>query len=185
MRAILFTIALIVFFASAALADTTVSGNIQTDTTWTLAGSPYIVNSTVYVYGTTTTPVTLTIEPGVVVKFGTSGSLQIGYSTNKGALVAQGTAANRITFTRSGTSGNWGGISFQDGTVDETTIIENADISYGSTKYFTSASPVIRNTTITDVNGYFGLNLSSSNPTLDNVTVSCNGTYGVLWDVAC
>jgi len=178
MRTILFTTALIVFLASAALADTTVSGNIQTDTTWTLVGSPYIVNSTVYVYGTTTTPVTLTIEPGVVVKFGASGSLQIGYSTNKGALVAQGTSSNRITFTRSGTSGNWGGISFQDGTVDETTIIENADISYGSTMYFYSASPVIRNATITNVNG-FGMNMSSSNPTLDNVTVSCNGTYGI------
>lgn len=177
MRTVLFSIALALFYVSNTAADTTVSGAIQTDTTWTLAGSPYIVNSAVSVYGTATTPVTLTIEPGVVVKFGTSGSLQIGYSTNKGALVAQGTSSNRIAFTRTGASGNWGGISFQDGTVDAATIIENADISYSSTMSFTTASPLIKNSTITALNGM--MYLTSSNPTLENVTVSCNGSYGI------
>ncbi|OGW26514.1 MAG: hypothetical protein A2X56_01990 [Nitrospirae bacterium GWC2_57_13] len=45
-------------------ADTSVSGRIASDVTWTLANSPYVVTSTVQVYGTTTAPVTLTIEPG-------------------------------------------------------------------------------------------------------------------------
>ncbi|MBI5195451.1 MAG: right-handed parallel beta-helix repeat-containing protein, partial [Nitrospirae bacterium] len=43
-------------------------GVISTDTTWTLAGSPYIITGHIFVFSTTSEP-TLTIEPGVVVKF--------------------------------------------------------------------------------------------------------------------
>jgi len=46
-----------------------VSGAIRTNTTWTKAGSPYVVTGSVTVYGDTTTGVTLTIEPGVEVRF--------------------------------------------------------------------------------------------------------------------
>ena len=102
------------------LADTTVGGVISADTTWTLAGSPYNVTSTVQVYGTSTTPVTLTVEPGVVVKFAANTGLQIGYNSNQGALIAQGTPSSRISFTRSGTSGTWSGVTFQAGTVNST-----------------------------------------------------------------
>jgi hypothetical protein len=160
------------------LADTTVGGVISSDTTWTLAGSPYNVTSTVQVYGTSTTPVTLTIEPGVVVKFASNAGLQIGNGTSQGALVAQGTASSRITFTRSATSGAWGSVSFQDGTVDAATDLENVDIQYSTGVTITSASPTIRNSTITNVTGY-GLNLSSASPIIDTVTIANNGSYGI------
>ena len=100
------------------LSTTINAGVISADTTWTLAGSPYVVTGFVQVYGTPTAPVTLTIEPGVVVKFIAGAGMQIGYSTSQGALIARGTSANRILFTRSGTSGNWSTITFNDGTVD-------------------------------------------------------------------
>ena len=82
-------------FGRAADADTIVSPRrITTNTTWTLAGSPYIVNRYVWVDPN----VTLTIEPGVVVKvshpWGPYGEIHV-----EGNLVAIGTPGNRITFT--------------------------------------------------------------------------------------
>ena len=169
---------LLVLRASPASADTNVGGAITVDTTWTLAGSPYNVTSTVQVYGTSTTPTTLTIEPGVVVKFASGAALQIGNGTSQGALIAKGTTTDRITFTRSAASGTWAGITYNDGTVDSTAILENVDIQYSTGVTMTSASPTIRNSTITDVTGY-GLNLSSTNPTIENVTITNNGVYGI------
>ena len=80
-----FLCCLFILFADVmpSLADTTVGGVISSDTTWTLAGSPYNVTSTVQVYGTSTTPVTLTIQPGVVVKFAANAGLQIGNGSSQ------------------------------------------------------------------------------------------------------
>ena len=52
-------------------ADTTVGGTISTDTTWSVTGNPYIVTSNITVIGTDGADgiTTLTIEPGVTVKF--------------------------------------------------------------------------------------------------------------------
>ena len=46
-------------------ATTNVSGTIATDTTWSWAYSPYVVTDNV----TVNSGVTLTVEPGVIVKF--------------------------------------------------------------------------------------------------------------------
>jgi hypothetical protein len=70
--------------------QTNVSGGIYANTTWTLANSPYIVVDTVVVFP----GVTLTIDPGVVVKFDNNKRLDI-----RGYLVAQGTVTDSITFT--------------------------------------------------------------------------------------
>jgi hypothetical protein len=93
-------------------AQTNVSGFINANTTWTLAGSPYIVvGNALLTHGNT-----LTIDPGVVVKFDTGRVLQI-----DGELIAIGTAANRITFTSNRTNpaaGDWGKIHFADTCID-------------------------------------------------------------------
>jgi hypothetical protein len=74
---------------------TNVSGTISTDTTWTLAGSPYIVTGSITVTG----GATLTIEPGVTVRFGSGRRLSIGSATSAGALVAAGTVGQKVLFT--------------------------------------------------------------------------------------
>src|ERR1043165_4988860 len=74
-----------------ATAQTNVSGGIYAYTTWTLAGSPYIVVDTVVVFP----GVTLTIDPGVVVKFDDG----IGLELRQANLIAVGTVTDSITFT--------------------------------------------------------------------------------------
>jgi len=73
-----------------AYGDTYVSGNITTDTTWSKANSPYIVTETVQVLP----GATLTIEPGVTVKFNIGTGLNVGHQ-----LIAIGNEQERIIFT--------------------------------------------------------------------------------------
>ncbi|MCC7160661.1 alpha/beta hydrolase, partial [Candidatus Nomurabacteria bacterium] len=69
--------------------------DITQDTTWTQAGSPFIVMASIKVFPN----VTLNIEPGVVVKFNPIFS----YNNNSifvlGKLIANGTTENKIYFT--------------------------------------------------------------------------------------
>ncbi len=84
---------------------TNVSGGIYVNTTWTLANSPYIVTDTLVVFP----GVTLTIEPGVVVKFDNNIYLEI----RDANIIAQGTSVDSITFTSNSgvpVHGIWGGV---------------------------------------------------------------------------
>lgn len=65
---------------------------------WTKANSPYTFTSSVTVPAGSV----LTIEPGVTARFAPGTGLTV-----NGRIEAIGTAAEPITFTRSGTSGNW------------------------------------------------------------------------------
>jgi len=78
---------------------TEVGGEISEDTIWPLDGSPYYVTSDVSVQP----EVTLTIEPGVAVrfkKFSDFSGIKVGLSVH-GNLLAEGTEASRIVFTTS------------------------------------------------------------------------------------
>ena len=93
--------------------DTIVSGNITSTRTWTVAGSPYIVTGQRLVKNGST----LTIEPGVVVKFNANCGLIEDYSTGVSSIVAVGTPADSIVFTSnlaSPAAGSWASISVVD-----------------------------------------------------------------------
>ena len=91
----------ILFLSENASAATYVSGIISTDRTWREINSPYIVIDDVIMDNGTT----LTIEPGVTVKFAGLYSLIV-----NGTLKAMGTASKPIIFTSNQSSpkkGDW------------------------------------------------------------------------------
>ena len=93
-----------------AYTDTPIMGFISQDTTWTKANSPYITIGNVVVKG----GATLTIEPGVTIKFGPKHSLTI-----NGLLVARGTVVQTINFVPKESEKPifWKGVVFENGGV--------------------------------------------------------------------
>jgi hypothetical protein len=138
-------------------AATEVCGFIASDTTWDEGGSPYVATCSLKVEEGTT----LIIKPGVTVRFKAGLGLTV-----DGQLLARGTGAKPIVFTKDG-EGNWGYIWLTDTSVDaqfnaegqylsgsivEEAIIEHAGAAAASSKYgallLESAYPFIHSTTI-------------------------------------
>ncbi len=113
----------LLFHGTAILADTNVSGTINSDTTWTIFESPY------HVTGTVTVPsgVILRIEPGVKVKFDAGTGL-----TAQGILLVDGDNSTNgtIVFEPSGEN-QWNGIKLSSHDSDGS-VIAYADISGAS-----------------------------------------------------
>ena len=146
-----------------ALAETKVGGPIAIDMTWTLDKSPYIVVQNIEV----AEGATLTIEPGVTVRFDGDYALII-----SGTLIARGTKKNMITFA------NGYGIKFADSSIDAVFDKEEKYISGGILEYCevysssivsNSASPFINYCTIRDGDG-----ISISIPKEVSVIISNN-----------
>ncbi|HVK37492.1 MAG TPA: right-handed parallel beta-helix repeat-containing protein [Candidatus Kapabacteria bacterium] len=98
---------LMVIVAAAPLgAQTTVSGVIDAATIWTLAGSPYHVSGDI----TIARDASLTIEPGVEVRFASATGLRA-----EGPLIVEGSATARIRFVPASGSDSvdWKGISIR------------------------------------------------------------------------
>jgi len=105
--------AVVLCACGAARADTVIAGNITSSRTWTVAGSPYIVAINALVrLGST-----LTIEPGVTVKFNAGCGLSTDSAVGSNSIVALGTTDHPITFTSSlpsPTAGSWQKVSVGD-----------------------------------------------------------------------
>ncbi len=171
-------------------ADTLVSGNITGDTTWTAANSPYVVTGNVCVYKDSSTAATLTIEAGVTVKFNDNIRLQIGYGYNKGILKVNGTADTPVLFTSANETpapGDWGGISFQDRTVDGETVLTHFIVEYAGSG--TNAGVYLENASPTLENGLFQKNSGSglygygtgSSAVIKNSTFTANAGSGIYF----
>jgi len=136
-----------------AVKATYVEGEIAIDTVWTLVDSPFVLFGNV----TVLEGVTLTIEPGVEVRFGGNFSLIV-----KGRLVARGILNQeldrRIRFTSNREmpqTGDWGTVYF-NGT-GQPSVLENCIIEYGRS----------------------GITIERGNLTVQNITVRFNSEHGV------
>ena len=132
-------------------------GTIPYDETWYAADNPHIIVDDVFVEAV------LTLEPGVIVKFGPGAGLYVGVDA-KGALYADGTADLPIIFTSNFTPvgpGNWNGITFDRFTVSGVTVLNHCVVEYGGD------------------NGYGNIYCHDASLAITNCTIRHSSTYGV------
>ena len=132
-------------------------GNTQytQNTTWT-SDKTYILNGTVIVG----TGITLTIQPGTVVKGNPSRFIRV-----DGTLIAQGTEQSPITFTtNAATNEQWAGIRFADTAVSASFALDGTYI----------AGSILRHVEISEAST--GVNLGKRAPYIVASTFDNNGT---------
>ena len=141
-----------------ASSSVTVDQDITQSVTWT-SDKLYIINNEVEINNNSV----LTIQPGTIIKFGANGSLAVGYSSNA-TVIANGTAANPITFTSSAllpTAGAWKGLLFYDNT------LSNSSLSYCNIEYAGNNS------------NYGALNLLGCDMAVNHCNITNSGTSGI------
>ena len=174
-------------FTPDATAVITVSGTISSDTVW--AGGVYYVSGNL----TVNTGVTLTIEPGVIVKFAPHVYMNI-----RGCLKASGTSDLPVVFTAwsddtyggdsngdgpsEGTPGYWRNLYFYSASPEsrlEHCIIKYAGYSnYSAIDLYYGSSITVSDTEITDCSTH-GLYTYSSDPVIEGCRISGNGGSGL------
>ncbi|MBI5064185.1 MAG: Ig-like domain-containing protein [Desulfatitalea sp.] len=157
-----------------------VSGNtITKDATWS-AAIPYLISGYPTVQGATSAGATLTIAPGVQIRFNSSRYLHIGASSgNPGALIAQGTAEAPIIFTSNQATpaaGYWNNIKIDNTANDITTVLSNCVLEYGGGSNqgmlnLTNAKPTIAYSTFR-YSSHAGIYINGSGST--GATINCD-----------
>ena len=196
--AILVFIIILFSLPSGILAETYVSGDITQNTTWLKANSPYIVTDDITIRHSTWSEsgsafTTLTINPGVEVRFEQGTGLYVGKDIPNnswdfwGALSAVGTETEPIIFTSNAASpapGDWQGIHFRTWTVDAQSRLEHCVVEFGgltnnSNIYLDGANPAILSNTIQYSSGH-GIYLYNASPTISSNHILSNNSYGIL-----
>ncbi|MBS3943858.1 MAG: T9SS type A sorting domain-containing protein [Melioribacter sp.] len=117
--------------------------------------------------------VVLQVNPGVTFNFAIGASLIV-----NGTLNAVGNSTNRITFTRSGTTGNWGSIIFSGSGASGSTL-NYVDMQYGTNIQATNTSNItVQNSTFT--NNSSAITFTGSTGTVSNCYISSNSNAGII-----
>lgn len=164
------TMLVCVGYGSVGRGQTIVSGSVSG--LWTVANSPYVAT------GALNVAASLTIEPGVVVKFQAGG---FGLTVGSGAkLTARGTSASPIVFEPyQGTApGSWAGISLSSSASDDT--LQNCVIRYAATGIIAGDShPLVKDSSIYGCSGtgaYFNHYYNGPGATLIGCDIHDNAT---------
>jgi hypothetical protein len=173
-------------------ADTNINGNIETSATWTLAGSPYIINGDYLIQGETN-PI-ITIEAGVQVRFVAGASLALGFTSSSalpGGMVVNGTAANPVTFTAhtaTPTPGFWECVRSRTYATQNYVSFNYTIFEYGGnggTGMFdvSGGNPAFDHCTFR-YSSNFGIYHGSSSvtATVNNTAFNNNGSYPMYWN---
>jgi hypothetical protein len=165
----------------AAPATTPVSGVIASDTVWSLQGSPYEVTSTV----TVQPGVTLTVEPGVEVRFRQWQGLII-----RGRLLATGSAAEPVLFTGTSAQPGWWNDIWLSGTAQapisgtllDHVVIEYAGHNRGANLRVQHAAATVRNSVIrySSREGIHALQRGVVD--ISNTSFTGNGRYAIWFE---
>lgn len=176
MRALLLTFLLLL---SNALCATDVSGVISANTTWTLAGSPYVMTGDIEVRAL------LIVEPGVQIKVAALKSMTV---HPEGRLVAGGTSALPILMTSirdvaAGTpmAGDWGYLHIIGNPSNALpSELRFFRMRFGKALKLESASPLLRQCVFEgQLEAAILMDLNSS-PTGEDLSASGNGINGIV-----
>lgn len=159
----------------ALFSQTYISGGIFSNTTFTLANSPYIVTGNLVLFPN----VQLTIEPGVEMKFDLGKYFEV-----RGEIISIGTSTLSIVFTSNDSSpdkGDWGGIQIKN------SLGAKASFEYCEFKYADSSNssqccfgggPIYYENSKFENNNYGITGYTGYDIVLDNCEF-INNTYGV------
>lgn len=131
---------------------------ITKNTTWAKE-NVYIVEGTLSIDG-----VTLTIEPGTIVKFKEGAEINVGNSEEGSALIANGTPDKPIIFTSYATTptkGDWDGLFFYSGTAS-TTSMKHCIVEYAG-----------------GYSSYGSINMNGCEITIENSIIRDSETWGI------
>lgn len=157
-------------------------GGISTPITWKKQTVPYYINVGIDINAN------LTIQEGTIMKFGSNGTIDVGY-INNAVLTAVGSAANPIIFTSSATTpaaGAWEGIYLWDNS--DNTIFNYCEFQYagkGSSTTRAAIKSISSTYTVSNskfkFSGGWGVNNDANTifTNTNNTFESCNlGTVG-------
>lgn len=147
------------------LAETHASGIIDQDTTWSEDGNPYLIRGNLVVED----GATLTIEPGVMVKFAGFYSFYV----ENGSLVVTGSSDERVLFTSNNTvkkSSDWRGIRINSTGLGR---FEYCDLEYAQQAILSYSPLTIINCTVSESG--IGVALHSEASVISNSTFTSNG----------
>ncbi|MBN1597011.1 MAG: right-handed parallel beta-helix repeat-containing protein [Bacteroidales bacterium] len=176
MKKIILLLSAACFFLNPAFTETIIiTGLINENTTWSIVGSPYIIQTNV----TVAAGVTLIIEPGVVVRFYPSCLLVV-----HGNVIADGQPGSTITFY---SESMWDGIDFNHSGIDspDSTIlnyctisdINNIGIRIQNHDHIRISNSELHDNTVSVGNGI--INLLNSNAVIRNNNIYNNGIAGI------
>jgi parallel beta-helix repeat protein len=157
------------------------------DAAWADLGMPYqVVSGFITVARTAAQAATLTLAPGITMKFASGTRLQVASGSSQGALVAVGTPAQPIVFTTSNAApapGQWRSVYFDSGTVDATSVLQHCVVEYaGQTDnanvFVSNAAPTIRDCVIRR-SSLHGIGYSSGGGSARFNQIVDNAGYGV------
>ena len=148
---------------------TNVSGTIAVNTTWNLAGSPYIITGDI----TVNNGVTLTVQSSVIVQFNSGRVLFVNGVLN----------ATSATFTSSAVTparGDWDYIRVGNGTNAATATFTSCNISWGQEIYVSNNGTLnLTSTTVADFLNQSVEIASGGIANLNSAIISGNDNYGI------
>ncbi len=149
---------------------TYVEGLILQDTVWTLVDSPFVLSNNV----TVAPGVTLTLEPGVEVRFGPDFSLVV-----EGRIVADGTEDRMIRFTSNDlapSEGDWGTILFDE---TQQSSMSHCIVEYGTSGITLEDGALIFQNNFVRFNSQNGTTIKNGSIIITNCEVSNNTMNGI------
>ena len=113
------------------------NGLVTTSGIWYNCGTPYIIDTDLELeQGWQNTPPTITIMPGVIMKF-----VDAYLKVDEGTIIADGSMGT-IVFTADEDNGGWHGIIFGNGTNDYLTRLNHCIIQYSGISYITQRANI-------------------------------------------